>query len=361
MANPFTPSFGRIPPILAGRDFVLNDIEQALANGGGNPNLCTLYIAPRGMGKTALMLHVTELAGQYGWVSASTTASPGMLEDLYEQATMSARQFVSATETTRLKSIGIGGIFSAEWEYPSPETGNWRTRMGRLLDDLAELDIGLLMTVDEVKSNIDELVQLVMVFQHFIGEGRKVALLMAGLPHQVSALASHESISFLRRAVHQRLGLIHDEDVAIAMRETVQGAGKTVGDEPLRLAVQAAGGFPFMMQLVGFRMWGASGSNPGITKKNVLDGIERARIDFKNGVLDATFKSLSAQDRVFLLAMLKDSEESSLQDIAKRMGRKVGYARTYKERLLQQGAIIENDRGTVRFGMPFFRDYLQEL
>ncbi|MBE6473520.1 MAG: ATP-binding protein [Coriobacteriaceae bacterium] len=361
MANPFTPSFGRVPPILAGREFVLNDIEQALENGGGDPNLCTLYIGPRGVGKTALMQHVAQIAGSYGWVSASTTTSPGMLEDLFEQATMAANQFVSGEHSARLTSIGVPALFTAEWEYRDPDSGNWRTRMGKLLDKLAEQDIGLLMTVDEVESGVDELIQLVMVFQHFISEGRKVALLMAGLPHRASALVSHDSVSFLRRAVHQHLGLISDEDVSLALRETVEGAGKTIDDAALLNATKAIMGFPYMMQLVGFRMWAASGEKPAITRKHVMDGAERARIDFNNGVLDATFKSLSAQDRVFLLAMLKDEGESLLVDIAERMGRKPGYARTYKERLLQQGVIVETDRNVVCFSMPFLREYLEAL
>jgi hypothetical protein len=184
---------------------------------------------------------------------------------------------------------------------------------------------------------------------------------MAGLPHRASALVSHDSVSFLRRAVHQHLGLISDEDVSLALRETVEGAGKTIDDAALLNATKAIMGFPYMMQLVGFRMWAASGEKPAITRKHVMDGAERARIDFNNGVLDATFKSLSAQDRVFLLAMLKDEGESLLVDIAERMGRKPGYARTYKERLLQQGVIVETDRNVVCFSMPFLREYLEAL
>ena len=361
MLNPFTPSFGRIPPILAGRDFILNDIEQALANGGGDPNLCTLYVGPRGMGKTALMHYIAKTAGEFGWVSASTTASPGMLEDLFEQAIQASNQFVTQAGDVRIKSVGIGVLFSAEWEYRDPASGNWRTRMGKLLNQLGEQGIGLLMTVDEVKADIDELVQLVAVFQHFIGEGKKVALLMAGLPNYVSALVSHDSISFLRRAIRQRLELVSDEDVSLAMRETVEDSGKAIGDEALRMMVRATGGFPYMMQLVGFRAWQASKESGTISKKNVQDGIARARVDFKNGVLEASFNGLSAQDRVFLLAMLKDEDASTLADIAQRMGRETGYARTYKERLVSQGLIRECQRGVVTFSMPYLREYLEEL
>lgn len=79
--NPFTPSFGKVPPILAGRDELIATMEQALKNGGGDPNLCSLFIGPRGVGKTALMSYLAEIAPQYGWVAANVSARRGMLED----------------------------------------------------------------------------------------------------------------------------------------------------------------------------------------------------------------------------------------------------------------------------------------
>lgn len=44
----------------------------------------------------------------------------------------------------------------------------------------------MLFTVDEVDPTLDEMVQLAAFYQHFVREGRKVALLMAGLPHNIS-------------------------------------------------------------------------------------------------------------------------------------------------------------------------------
>lgn len=62
------------------------------------------------------------------------------------------------------------------------EQPNWRMRMSAILEGLNASDVGLLITVDEVRADLDELIQLVSVHQHFIREGRKVALLLAGLP-----------------------------------------------------------------------------------------------------------------------------------------------------------------------------------
>ena len=36
--NPFTPTFGSVPPFLAGREHILRDINRGFINGPGDPN-----------------------------------------------------------------------------------------------------------------------------------------------------------------------------------------------------------------------------------------------------------------------------------------------------------------------------------
>lgn len=50
--NPFTPSFGKVPPILAGRKILIGEFEQAFSLNPNDPNLCSLFSGPRGVGKT---------------------------------------------------------------------------------------------------------------------------------------------------------------------------------------------------------------------------------------------------------------------------------------------------------------------
>lgn len=48
--NPFTPTFGIVPPYMAGRTYVIEDIVRALDRGPGEPNLATIFIGARGTG-----------------------------------------------------------------------------------------------------------------------------------------------------------------------------------------------------------------------------------------------------------------------------------------------------------------------
>ena len=47
--------------------------------------------------------------------------------------------------------------------------------------------VGLLVTVDEVRVELDEMVRIASTYKHFVGGNRKVALLMVGLPGKVSS------------------------------------------------------------------------------------------------------------------------------------------------------------------------------
>lgn len=360
MANPFTPTFGIIPPFMAGREALIEELSSAFSNGLGDPNLCTIVSGARGAGKTALLSFMASEAESQGWITARTTAAEGMLEDILDQALVSARNFLDALDGRKLSGVSIGQFVSFEWDNEAPRVGNWRTQMNALLDQLAEQDIGLLITVDEVKVTVPEMKRLAQVYQHFVTEGRKVALLMAGLPQAVSALFGDDDVSFLRRARKHVLGRIPDGEIRDALLLTVNEGGRSISAEALDEAVGVIDGFPYMMQLVGYRMWAENPRSEQIALADARHGIELAKREMIEGILEYTYRELSDGDKRFLAAMLPDSQDSSLAAISRRMGVKSNYASQYKRRLLAQGVIGEYSKGHVRFDMPVFRDYLEQ-
>lgn len=359
--NPFTPTFGQIPPFMAGRTDIVRDIVRAFDQGVGNPNLSTLFVGARGAGKTALLTYLCEESLSRGWVAASVSALPGMLDDIEQRALVAAGEFVETPDEMRLKGINVGQLLGVEWEYAPPVAGNWRTRMTNILDMLAEHGVGLLIAVDEVRVDLDEMVQLAAVYQHFVREGRKVALLMAGLPSKVSALLSDDSVSFLRRSNYHQLGRVDDAEIRSALEKTVQASGRVIEEEALGQAVRSIGGFPYMMQLVGYHAWEEHPQREEITASDVQCGAERAARDIEKKILETTYRELSDGDVRFLCAMLEDDgEESRLADIARRLGRKSNYASQYKRRLLAQGIIDDRGHGMLAIEVPLFKEYLRK-
>lgn len=356
--NPFTPTFGVVPPFMAGRTYVIEDILNALDSGPGDPNLATIFIGARGTGKTALLSYLAAEANAHGWLSVNVVAGRNMREDIYQQTKSAAKEFVETCENPRLKGLTIGQVFGLEWEGAPREELNWRSRMNGLFEGLEAYGIGLLITIDEVSASLDEMIEFASTYQLFVRENKRVGLLMAGLPHQVSTLLRNESVSFLRRCVQHRLSGVEDAEVSDALWRTIQSGGRTVSPEALDRMVGEIGGFPFMMQLVGYRVWGVSPNMREISLEDAKRGIVLAQDDLDRRVLDPTYFELSDGDLRFLEAMLEDEGVSAISDIAARMGTTSNYASKYRARLAEQGIIGTRGRGRVAFDMPHFRDYL---
>lgn len=360
--NPFTPGFGQVPPFLAGRSYVVDNVVDAFDNGPGDPNLTTIFTGARGTGKTTLLTLLADEGRERGWVTARVSAVPGMLEDVLQQAVRSAGKLQGRRSGIRLTSIDVGPV-SATWEYKDgaaiQAAPNWRTRLETLLDQLEDNGLGLIISVDELQADFSEMVQLASTYQHLVGERRKVCLLMAGLPYQVSRVLNDKSISFLRRASRYHLGRIDDADIRTALEETIEKGGRRIEPDALDEAVVAIGGFPFLMQLVGYRMWTQA-------EADVIDitaarrGVERAREEMRANILEVTYQELSEGDLTFVNAMLQDDGPSRVSDIRNRMDKSTGYVAQYRRRLLEEGVIGERGRGVVDFELPGWREFARE-
>lgn len=360
IGNPFTPIFGKTPAYMAGREGITREIEAALDSNGNDPSLVSLLVGPRGMGKTAMLSMCADMAEERGWVAARVTAAPDMLDEIPLRLGRSASHLLNARSGKKLAGIGIAALGSIEWDNTPAEAASWRTRMDGILDELERSGTGLLVTVDEVDPDIAELTTLVTAFQHFLDEGRKASLIMAGLPYSVSALLSGKRTSFLRRAARYKLGPIGDYDVQEALVKTMEAGGKSIGGDALRHAVRAIGGFPYLLQLLGYRAWNLAGDRSQVTVDDVRSAADIAQLELNERVYEATLMELTAADRDFLAAMLEDREVSRQADIARRLGKQSGHVSKYKKRLLLQGIIQERAKGQLEFCLPGFREYLQD-
>ena len=179
----------------------------------------------------------------------------------------------------------------------------------------------MLFTVDEVDPTLDEMVQLAAFYQHFVREGRKVALLMAGLPHNISSLLNNKTVSFLRRSNRRALDRIPDGEVSAALVRTAQAGNRNVDAAALTAATESIGGFPFMLQLVGYYAWDENPRASTLDSADFARGIAIAQQEMTYRILDATFAELSPGDLRFAAAMLEDEGDSRIADLVERLGR----------------------------------------
>ena len=357
--NPFTPSFGSIPPLLAGREQILQDILNGLDNAPGDPYRTTIFVGARGTGKTVLLAKLAEEAAAQGWISANVTANEGLLEEIIMQVKDNAVDFLSTDSLSRITKIEVAGFGVSRSGADKPER-TWRSRFTAMVKELNEQEIGLLITVDEVDAKCAPLRNLVDTYQHLVRERRNVALVMAGLPNNISQLLRDEKISFLRRAFPYRLDAVAEDEVAFTLRKTIELAGRSIKPEALRLAAASTKGFPFMIQLVGYNIWRQSPQNKAISLEDVEFGIKLAEGDMQRMIFDSTIQDLSEQDIRFLVTLARINSESDTAQIASAWGKDVNYTSKYRRRLLEQGIIGERVLGKIDFDIPMLRGYILE-
>lgn len=359
--NPFKPTAGATPPLLIGREDALADFDESIDDGPGAPGRLTVFTGPRGVGKTVMLGAVQNIVTEKGWVTIAETATAGMCDRIAHSARR-RRAELDRHGSPRVKGITlpvIGGGVTFDADEPSPPL-DLRESVTALLEQLAEHDTGLLITVDEIhRKNIDEIRHLATVVQHLVREDRDVALVMAGLPSAVSDMLSDSVLTFLRRANREELSDVLLEHVRAAFSETITRSGRTITPEALDEAAAATGGYPFMVQLVGYHCWRkATGSV--IDTAAVGIGIPAARKRLGSTVHAAALADLSAVDRTVLLAIAADDGPARTADIAKRIGESPTYVSVYRQRLIDAAVIEPAGRGLVDFTIPYLREYLRE-
>lgn len=365
MKDPFKPTFGANPPLLAGRDELIEEFTNALKGGPGAAGRATLYTGARGVGKTVMLNEIEAAAQAQGWVIISETATPGLSKRLTESRLPSLlRDFDPDSVRRRLSGFSLpvtgGGITWDTLQSHLAKT-DLRSQITLLTDLLSENETGLLITLDEIhNSQIAELRDLAAIVQHAFREDRELAFAAAGLTSSISDLLNDEVLTFLRRADRHHLGAVEYDEVRRALKEPINEAGREVAGDALDTMVEATQGYPFLIQLVGSRCWWVDNGAPDITFDNAEVGTANARRRLGSLVHAPALRDASDIDKSFLLAMCKDDGPSKTVDIATRMGVTRQYAGMYRQRLIDAELIAPFGRGYVDFAVPYLRDYLRE-
>lgn len=368
--NPFKPSAGSNPPLLVGRETVLEELEEAIEDGPGAPGLLQFVTGARGVGKTVMLTAMGDIARRHGWIVVDDTATPGMLERLTE-VVHAYRQEIGSPDRSQVTAAGVsvlGVSAQVQRQVRDEPLPSLRSEISQLCDALRRRDgeTGLLITVDEVHTMPSaELDDLAAVTQHLIREERPIGLLMAGIPQAVEELISDNPqrpkvSTFLRRAERTALLDVPYEKVAEAFEETIRDSGRSISPERAMECARATGGYPFMIQLVGYHTWRLAKEGE-VTSEHVALGWENARKRLGKLVHDPAIKDLSPVDRTFLMHMSKDDGPSKVGDIRSRMDVADGYVGMYRSRLIRAGMIRPANRhGYVEFALPELRSYLRE-
>ncbi|WP_206447929.1 AAA family ATPase [Agrococcus sp. KRD186] len=362
--NPFKPSFGKTPPLLAGRDPLVSQFGEMFRSGEWTPARMSILQGLRGIGKTVLLNAIEDAAHENGWLVLSETAHTGLVERL--TATALPRLLREHDPQSQRRDVTAGGIAAvgslttqiSERHLPSQDL---RDQLTLLCELAADLGIGVLLTLDELHAHaLPEITPITVALQHLQREDRDIAFVGAGLPDNINGVLQDKGTTFLRRATRIDLDSLTIDESRAALHDPIVVAGRSIDSDALEYAALASRGYPFLVQAIGSAAWSATPRTDSITMADVEQASRRAHRTMGQHVHAPSMKSLSATDRTYLAAMANDAGPSRTNAIAKRMGVSIGYASVYRQRLLDAGLIEAPERGVVRFALPYLRDYLRE-
>jgi len=341
----FRPGFGVRPPRFLGRDAVIKDFTDGLAHVAGHPQRAILLSGDMGAGKTSLLLEFSEIAVRNGFVPALVDAREGMAGEIVRAVRANAADLVDENGPGSDNATG-------------PRFNGW-IELRPLCDELARRGKGVLVLVDNVDPDLSEARSLPAICQRLMGDGRDVAIVMAGAPALISNLQSAEGLGFLNRWHKLELDPLPLADMASAYAAELGRHGLVIGPEPLSKAVAATRGYPYLFQLIGRHVLERAQGLAEISENVVDDAVLLAKQEMTDNVFNAVLGHLSPRDRDFLRAMSEDSERSVVADVAARLKVSGNYAQKYRARLIRAGVIAPAGRGMVTFIVPFLREHLR--
>ncbi|WP_261433935.1 AAA family ATPase [Xiamenia xianingshaonis] len=371
--NPFKPTAGKMPPILIGRQGVIDVFTEGLENGAGAPGRRMLVMGRRGYGKTVMLTELCRIALDAGWDVVSDTASAGLCDRLVESLDARPMKIQKATVGPSLSIAGVASLSVGQLDLSSTATSlDLRKSIERRLRRLPR-GKGVLFTIDETQAaSLDELESLATALQHVVrdqdlddspdSEKKGVAFAFAALPSIVDEVLNNKVLAFLRRSLHVRLDNVDVLDVREAYLETIASSGKSISLELAEKAACATAGYPYMIQLVGYYLWQSAHRRKAreISDADVEQGIKDATVAFGNAVCAPVFNGLAEPQQNFLEAFARLSADSAdVGEIAKEAGKSMSWASKYRRTLIDAQVIEADGRGRVRFAIPRFGEYLQ--
>lgn len=371
--NPFKPTAGKMPPVLIGRQAIIDVFSEGLENGAGAPGRLMLVMGQRGYGKTVMLTELSRVAVKEGWVVISDTATDGLCDRLIDALAPQKTRVQNTTIDPSISLAGLASIRVGRVDLSSSSTSlDLRNAIEKRLKKLPK-GKGIVFTIDETQAaSNEELESIATAVQHIIrdqdmsdlddSEKKGIALVFASLPSIMDEVLNDKVLTFLRRSLHMQLRDIPAIDIRDAYIETVTASGKAISEDIALAAARISDGYPYMIQLMGYYMWQAAErrSSDVIEPEDVERAQSDSLIAFGDAVCAPVFSSLTDAQREFVLHMAESvDEEVSLQEIAEKAQKSSSWASKYRASLIDDRVIEPAGRGKVQFAIPHFREYLQ--
>ena len=366
LVPPYTPGFGRRPPVVAGRDALVEDATRALEAGPEHPRFCRALLGSRGTGKTVLLDVIGELATKkLGWAVLHVQAlqEESLVAVLLQRMPEAFRPWGRLGRGTRdlqaQLSVGVDlGVVSAGATLQRDKSAGvaspaaaFEDALGRVGAFAAAHHTGLLITVDEAQAApAQDLAAIARALQTVVARRlQPIAVVFSGLPSFRERLAG--AGTYASRLPVEEVGSLDASAARLALVEPAARRHVAWEDEALDLLVRRSAGHPYYVQLFGWHAWEAAQGEATITLAHAKAGLASARSELA-GQYEAAWARLRPQERAYLAAVaaLAGAGSAGIDEVAKALGKEPKQLAVARDRLLHMHGLLEvPERAKVRF------------
>lgn len=384
--NPFRPGAGRRPPLLAGREQLLDafDVVRDRASTLGEGDRAWMLTGLQGVGKTALLNELLRRVSGEGWIAAKVEVTPTttLPEALATALVRAMRTATGRHPVPRLRRLL--GVFKAFSMQISPagtlslgaevspvrgvaDSGRFAHDLAMLFEVLGEtsldLGIGTLILIDELQEASSEELTAINTAVHQIGQGESplpIFFVGAGLPSLPAQLA--EATSYAERLYDYRtIGLLDPAAASAALAGPSAQQHVDWSPEALDAALAIAEGYPYFLQAVGKHVWDVSPRSP-ISLDDVEVGGTFARREVDEGLYLSRWERATPAQRDFIrvIAALGQGGHVGIADAAAEMGKRPADLSVARRELISKGLLYAPQRCLLAFTVPGMHAFIAE-
>ena len=336
------------------------------------------YYGERGVGKTVLLDAIGERVAGLGWPVVHNVVRGGRFVEvllrlgLPEAGRMLRRRGLRdpAATLTITAEVDIG-VVKAEAERKSaavprlPIEAELEAALRQLGELAADKRRGVLLTLDEAHAaDAGELLVLSQTLQ-LVTKRRAlpVALIVAGLP-QLPSLLTGPEMTFLERMPKIELGFLGPDASRLALTKPAADRGVRFTDDALTILVEASGGYPYFVQLLGYHVWEAKRGRI-VAREAATTAVREAGRMASAQVFAPRWARLAPKEQEFLRIMADVQARDPAQPVGVAEVRERLGAASYEDisylrvRLLQKGVVRPAGRGLLRFTFPGMTEWIR--
>jgi hypothetical protein len=375
---PYAPGFGLVPPVPVGRGPLLDQHERGLVHGPGDPHYTWALTGERGVGKTVYLTMLGERMRARGWavLDYQAIAEQDPLRDLLDKLPDAlaghwrgrAWRSLERELTVQLNAAvikvqgrvatpaggGEGRSAALALERALRPVGNYATKKR----------VGLLITIDEAQTLGANLKALGAVMQMVTSRQRRpIAFALAGTPELGQLLL--RSGSFPERMPRAELEMLSDEQSRLALLQPANARQVTWDETAARAIAQAAGGYPYFVQLGGYEAWRAEPSEHAIGEHAGAVAVAAIKAAADRMFRDR-WERLGPVQRAYLACAVVIGREDhpagiSTGEIARALGKEQTELSMIRRALIEEHHLLRaGARGFVVFAFPRFQLWLAE-